>query len=52
LDESLKSKDPETIRRAIDKFDQFDLDDKGAREKAERRKNFLVLQKGQRKKTP
>lgn len=45
LDECLKSKDPESIQRAIDNFDQFDLDDKGKREKAERKKNFLVLQK-------
>lgn len=43
----MKSNDPESIQKAIDNFDQFDLDDKGKREKAERKKNFLVLQKGE-----
>lgn len=45
LEGCLKSNDPESIQKAIDNFDQFDLDDKGKREKAERKKNFLVLQK-------
>ncbi|XP_062597788.1 uncharacterized protein LOC134259203 [Saccostrea cucullata] len=45
LNECLKSNDPESIQKALDKFDQFDLDDNGKREKAERKKNFLVLQK-------
>lgn len=47
LEGCLKLNDLEFIQKVIDNFDQFDLDDKGKREKVERKKNFFVFQKGE-----
>ncbi|XP_061168884.1 lim and transglutaminase domain protein ltd-1-like [Saccostrea echinata] len=45
---SLQSKDPIVIKRAIDQFAKFDLDDKGELKKAKDKIEFLTLSKGLR----
>ncbi|XP_062622166.1 lim and transglutaminase domain protein ltd-1-like [Saccostrea cucullata] len=43
---SLRSKDPVVIKRAIDQFAKFDLDDKGELKKAQDKIEYLKLSKG------
>ena len=47
LHESLHSKDPEEIKKAVAKFQQYDLDDGGDLKKAHDKLEYIRISKGE-----